>query len=224
MGTLIGLNNSRIAYIIPGYVQDSFSTSPQMGSQSIVQNLDSSYLAAGLAGLICGDTSSAPEFESAPITLKTLGALNDISYPIQTGDLTELEKNQLAGYGAFIFDLRGATIPVVRHALTTSQAGDPIAQELKVTVIADVLAKQLRTMLDASFIGTRNQGAPTYANIKAAVTSQLNSKVASGIIVSFRNLIVQQDPIEPRQINVSFQIIPALDCDWILITMGVSAY
>jgi len=209
---LTGLNSNLIAYLVPSIAKRTIMMASTLAEQQVT--MDGSYLAAAVSGVITG----RPD-EGEPITWKSVMGFDDISYPITTGDLLRNEKNMLAAKGAFILEKKGTAI-IIRHALTTSVT-TPVSQELKVTIIAHTLAKGIRTMLDMTIIGTRDRGGATDANIRAIVSFYLDRKVAIPSIQSYKNLSVNTNQFEARQKDVTFQIKPTFDVDWIYVKFGV---
>jgi muramidase (phage lysozyme) len=232
------MHTNRVAYIIPPVVTipiTEYGASNAAYSQyydpSTILNgttpststpvtaFDGSYLAAGLSGIITNPTTD----EAEPITHKQLsGPYSVIEYGTTSPVVLHSEEDYLAGHGTLVMDqdAPGSDIYVVQ-ALTTDMT-DPVTQELKVTRIADVLAKDLRVALNPS-VGIRNRGASTLAAISNVVNFVLNQKIQDNIIVSAKNLQVVVDPQEPRQIDISFQILPDLDVDWLYVSFGVSS-
>ena len=198
------INSPRILYITPSAVNVNIENDviPRSGM----------YAAAALAGIICNNNYTCGE----PITGKTLAdvSINDI--------FTREEKNQLASYGCLVLEgAEGTTIPKIRHALSTSTS-DYVKSEIKITKIKDVISSTLRLALDRAYINTRFVGAQTIAEMTSTVNTILSSFMANNDIISYSNLVIEQDVNYPNQVNVSFRIRPAVDINYILITFGVS--
>ena len=70
------------------------------------------------------------------------------------------------------------------------------------------------------FIG-KVQGDATYALMGAKVRSALSGLITEGIITDFTGLKVEQDKVDPRQINVFVRFAPAFPINYIFIDIEV---
>jgi hypothetical protein len=203
MSFIDAINEARIGYVVP--------SSASLGVSSITYPVGGPYIACAIAGIMCNPTYTSGE----PISGKTVARISEL------GDIyTRYQKNRMAGVGGLVVENNNGTYRV-RHALSTNTA-TAITSELKITKIKDYIAKTMRNSLDATYINTRNVGAETVQSIKASVRLLLEGVISIRDIVSYENITVAQDPTEPRQINVSFQIRPTWDINWILCSFGVT--
>jgi len=196
-------DSSRIAFIAPAGSKKTI-TSGQI-------TLTGPFIACALAGIICNPAYTSGE----PISGKALTGFDSVE-DIYTRRL----KNIMASEGVMVMEQVGARI-AVRHALSTD-VSTIVTSEFKITRIKDYIAKLMRNSLESIFINTRNVGAITLDSIKGVCTLLLDGVISLRDIVAYQNLTVVQSSIDPRQINVSFQIRPSWDVNWILVTFGVT--
>ena len=197
------INEARLCYMAPSVATINIG--------AFTYTVSGPYLAAAVAGLMCNPLYSAGE----PISGKTIARFSDLLDPY-----TRVQKNRIAAVGGFYIENNSGTFKV-RHALSTDNS-TAITSEIKITKIKDSIAKTLRNSLDATFINTRNVGAETISAITTSVRLLLDGVISIRDIVSYQNLSVVQNPSEPREIDVSFQIRPSWDVNWIFITFGVT--
>ena len=201
-------NIQACSYFRLGYVVPANAT---LALQYAEATVSGSYIAAAVAGVVCNPSYTAGE----PISGKSLTGFDSIA-----DVYTRYQKNRMASYGGMIIENQNGNF-VIRHALSTDTS-TVISSELKITRIEDSVAQTVSSALQAMFINTRNTGASTLSAISSATALILNQIVSIQDIVSYANLKVVQDPIDPRQIDVSFAIQPSFDVSWILITFGIS--
>ncbi len=171
-------------------------------------------LASAIAGIIANPNNNPGE----PISGKLIGG--DI---LEIGDrFTTKQKNRIAGKGITLVEKTGA-INRVRHFLSTDMSS-PITQELKITGIADYMARITISALTAIFVNTRNLGSETIANIEAVINLLSTAQIDNGVLTApgIQNMSITRNELEPRQIDVEFEILPVFDLNWIKITMGVT--
>jgi len=102
---------------------------------------------------------------------------------------------------------------------TTTNSGAPEEQELSVVFIRDSIAKTMRAAF-AGYIGSAES--PTLqGSLQARANGILASFIASGLISAFANLQVARDTVDPRQWNITVQILPVYPVNWIYIQIGV---
>ena len=178
----------------------------------VTETVDGSYLAASVAGIICNPNYTWGE----PISGKSVIPFDDIVDPF-----TRTEKNMMAGNGVMIIEKKGPGDFRIRHALTTNPS-TVAEQELKVTRIKDGLSKYMISSLESAFINTRNVGNETISNIKAFMKFLLSNVISRQDITEFSDPDVRVSPSDPRQINISFNVRPSYDVNYIKITFGVS--
>jgi archaellum component FlaG (FlaF/FlaG flagellin family) len=204
MSALLAKNEARIGFVVPS--EGTVTLTSDKNAQ-----VNGAYIATAIGGIICNPRVTSGE----PISGKTINGISNI-----TDYYTRTQKNQMASLGMFIVDNINGTAKI-RHALSTNMA-TAITSELKITRIKDVVSKTLRTNLEAAYINTRNVGSETLASIKSSVTLLLSGFLSTKDLVAFQNLNVVSQPGDPRQINVSVEIKPVFDVNWILISLSVT--
>jgi hypothetical protein len=195
--------SARVAYLVPSAGKKTLTAGQT--------TLFGPYIAAALAGIICNPAFTSGE----PISGKDLSGFDSVE------DIyTRYQKNRMASYGGLVIEQSGGRI-AVRHALSTDNS-TIVNSELKITRIKDYIAKLMRNSLEKIFINTRNLGGVTLSSVKGVCTLLLDGVVSLRDIVAYQNLTVVQSSVDPRQIDVSFQIRPTWDVNWILVTFGVT--
>lgn len=190
-----GLTPKRIVVINPG----ACKTTPN-GTQL---TLDGTYLAACFAGLL-----TSPLFDVATsMTYKTLSTVDAVITP----ELPRSEKNILTSMGVTIIELANATIRCRRSI--SADISNIAYEEPSITRAFDRVAQQMRASLENRFIGTKITGSTT-GQVVAASTTFLNNYVAQQIINDFTVPTAQQNPSEPRQIDITFSAKPVYPFLW----------
>lgn len=190
-----GLEPKRVEVINPGYALVTVK------DQQIT--VDGTYAAACLAGLKCN-----PVYDTAtPMTRKALSTIDSLLFP----DLLRSEKNILTGLGVTVLEHRGAIVTVRRSI--TADASSVASQEPSIVFSFDQLSSELREALENRFVGTKITGG-TKAAVEAATTTFLLRYVQDELIASFRNVRAEQNSVEPRQYDISFEALPIFPFLW----------
>lgn len=196
-----GINNARI-----GVVANPYARITGLGQ------LDGSYIAAAIAGIECNPDYDAGE----PISGKVL-LFDYIEDPYIRN-----EKRLMGGSGAIIAEKLGVDYKIL-HYLST-KVDDIIDSEFKVVKQTDDLKKTLRNTMEKVLINVRitNGG----KNIKAIADSFINlilgAKQEAGVISGYRNVTIEFDSTDTRQLNIGFEYLPTLDLNWIYVTFGAT--
>lgn len=174
--------------------------------------LDGQYLAACAAGRMAGN-----EYIAEPLTRKTLVGF-DIE---QSKRYTDIEERQLGEAGVAVVSGLNSGGRVV-NGFTTVNTGNAVEEEPSIVRIRDYTAFTTRTILENRFVGTVILS-ETFQQVEVATTQILKSLVAQELITAFANVRATRDSVEPRQVNVSFDIQPVFPLNWIRIdfTVGV---
>jgi hypothetical protein len=170
---------------------------------------DGFYIAAAAAGY-----ESADVIIQDPLTNKVISGFTILG----NKTFSTLTLTQLAAAGVCTLQPVSGGGNVV-WGITTSQSGFPEEQEISIVFIRDRVAKILRSGFQG-FIGTA-QDANTPAVLNTEAVLLLNSLVSQGLITAYSGLAVTQDPVDPRQWNVSVNVSPAYPINWIFITVNV---
>lgn len=172
--------------------------------------IDGQFLAACSAGLLAG-TTYIPE----PLTRKNLVGFdldNDQKFTVD-------QLNLLGDDGLTVVEPLASGGRVV-YGITTVQSGNAVEEEPSVVRIRDFVAQTTREVLENRFVGTVIDDR-TVPSVKTATNAILESLVAQRIITQFANLEARIDSVEPRQVNVSFDVAPVFPLNWIKIEFSI---
>lgn len=164
---------------------------------------DGCYAAAALAGAMC-----SPAVDTAtPMTRKALASIDELLFP----DLLRSEKNLLTSMGVTVLEHSGALV-VVRRSIT-ADASSVASQEPSIVFSLDQVASEMRQALENRFVGQKI-GNGTKAEVEAASTTFLLRFTAEELISSFRNVSATRNSVEPRQFDVSAEVLPIFPFLW----------
>lgn len=172
--------------------------------------LDGQYVAAAAAGKMAGN-----EYLAEPLTRKVLTGF-DIP---ANKKYTDIQERLLGEEGVSVVQALNAGGRVV-NGFTTVNTGNANEEEPSVVRIRDYTAKTVRELLENRFVGTVI-GPNTLPEIEETTRGILQSLISQVLITDFANITVRQDPVEPRQVNVAFDIQPAYPLNWIRIDFTV---
>lgn len=230
LGILEGIQGNTVAEVLAGDTEDllNYSVPDAFGDtyrcfyffpdQIVVQAgadqqiVDGFYLAAAASGWWSGQT-----YVANPLTNKVLSGFTILT----SRTYNELVLQQLAAAGVTTLD-QVAGGGLVNWGLTTTQSGFPEEQEQSIIFIRDTIAKALRAGF-AGFIGQPGTGNTT-ANMIARAQSLFKSFVSQQLITNYANIVVQQDPVEPRQWDITASVSPVYPINWIyaLVDIGTT--
>ena len=172
--------------------------------------IDGYFSAAALAGWLTGQLQI-----QVPPTAKTLVGF---SIP-DTRLLSPDELEQLTASGICTLQPAGASGGTIVFGITTSQSGYPEEQEISIVMIRDTISKLYRALFKP-FIG--QPAVPeTQTDLQLVASQGLDSFVSKGWITQWAGLTATQDPVEPRQWNVTAAVQPTYGIDWIYINFKV---
>lgn len=227
IGILEGIQGESVTDILAGNVEDlaNYSVSDAFGNtfrcvyfypdQIVVQAgtdnvlIDGFYIAAAAAGYCAADI----RIEN-PLTNKRLTGFTIL----RNKQFSPLVLDQLAQAGVTTLQPVQGGGRVV-WGITTTQSGFPEEQEISVVFIRDRLAKSLRSGF-AGFIGIPNKE-DVGIMLQTRAVILLNSFISQGLISQYRDLVVQVDSVDPRQINISVRVQPVYPINWIYIKVEV---
>lgn len=174
--------------------------------------LDGQYIGACAGGRLAGI-----EYLAEPLTRKTL-----IGFDIeQSKRYTDTEERLLGEEGVSVVAGLNSGGRVV-NGFTTVNTGNAVEEEPSVVRIRDYVAFVTRTILENRFVGTVIL-ADTTREAETVTIQILKSLQSQLLITAYANVRAVVDSIEPRQINVSFDIQPVFPLNWIRIdfTIGI---
>jgi hypothetical protein len=171
--------------------------------------LDGFYMAAAAGGFL-----SANQNVAIPLTNKSLtgfSILRDRVYNAQT-------LNSLGSVGATVLQpiVGGGRVLAGR---TTSQTGFVEDEEISIMFIRDRVKETLREVVKGYIGGVQNNA--TYTLIGAKVSSVMSGLISQGLITEFTGLKVEQDKVDPRQINIFVRFAPSFPINYIFIDIEV---
>lgn len=163
------------------------------------------------------------------VAVAALGLKNDPAEPLTnkviTGfkDLVELytesEMNLMAENGALILKQNGSIIKV-RHGITTSTI-DVNAAEITLIQIKDYVIDAARQVLGELYIGQKLK--PTIiSDIQSSLISILNQFKGQDVILGYGGISVKRSPLDPRQVDVKFEIEAIYPLNYIDISFSFS--
>lgn len=188
--------------------------------------LDGCFLAAAVAGLSSRFDVAEPWLRKPILGFRGLGKA-----------LTNQESNYLGASGVLVVGTRRSANPlnsavsasnvagqngalIVSIASTTCTTGTVDQVEPSVVQTKDYVGRTVRDILDEIYIGAKNI-IENRSNIEGTTRNILTNMVNSQIITDFRGLTVTTDPLEPRAVNVAFEILPVFPINYILVTFSL---
>jgi len=171
--------------------------------------LDGSFLAAAIAGLrINGNNDVA-----TPLLRQQL-------YPFTTAavNLLRTDKLELRDGGVTVVELQNGLVRITEDTTTDRSTIDN--QEFSVTEIVDFVATTCATLLNSIFIGVKILSNTT-SIVTATVQVLLNNLIALNILTDYQNVQVQVNPLDPRQIDISFEVAPVYGLRYISVTFSL---
>jgi hypothetical protein len=229
VGVIEGIQGDDAEEVLQGNVEDlqNFDVSVNFGTtframyfwpDEIIRSINGTnttihgfYAAAAAGGLLAGTANVA-----TPLTRKIL-----TGFTVPRSKLRRpIILNAMGAVGVSVIQ------PVVGggqilHGKTTVSSGDPLEEEPSVVFIRDTTAKSVRSSVQG-FIG-QPEDSTLAASITSSVVKTLQALVSQGLLSSFRNVSVARDQVEPRQWNVSVEVLPTLPVNWIFVDISVSS-
>lgn len=227
IGVLEGIQGDDVTEILAGNIEDladygvqnnygdSFRVFYFYPDQIVVQTgadrvqADGFFIAAAAAGYFSGR-----DLIQEPLTNKTLGGFtltrDKLFSPI-------IEENITAAGIALLRPLSGGGLVI--FGKTTTDSLLPEEEEMSVVFIRDRIAKDMRTAFNP-FIGKAET--PTFQQtLYARATAMMQSFLSRRLITDFKDLVVERDPVEPRQWNITVKVQPTFPVNWIFIRLGI---
>lgn len=226
IGILEGIQGDDPEEVLDGNVEDlvNFKLSDNYTSNrcvymypdSIVRNvagtnvaLHGFYMAAAAAGYL-----SSKQNVAIPLTNKTLSGFSLTRDKV----FRPIILNQLGAEGATVVQpvTGGGAVLAGR---TTSQSGYVEDEEISIIFIRDAVKRILRDSLKGYLGGV--QSPDTNNLVSARVNSIMSALVTQGLVTTYKNIRVEQDKVDPRQINVYLQFTPAYPINYVFIDIEV---
>jgi|15BtaG_2_1085339.scaffolds.fasta_scaffold00060_13 hypothetical protein len=226
IGIIEGIQGDDAEEILDGNVEDlvNFKLSDNYTSNrsvylfpdSIVRNVNGTnvnlhgfYQGAAAAGFL-----SAKQNVAIPLTDKPLSGFSITRDKVYSPTIL----NQLGGVGATVLQpiTGGGRVLAGR---TTSTSGFIEDEEISIIFIRDSVKRTLRSSLRPFIGGVQN--ADTNILMGGRVRTIMNGLIGQGLVTSFKNIRVEQDKVDPRQINVFLQFAPAYPINYVFIDIEV---
>jgi hypothetical protein len=170
------------------------------------------YMAAAASGRL-----SATQNVAIPLTYKTLSGFSILRDKL----LREVTLNALGNVGATV------VTPVtgggkVLAGRTTSNSGFVEDEEISVMFIRDRVKQVLRSSLKGFLGGVQDEN--TNVLVGARVRSIMAALASQGLVSSYKDIAVEKDKVDPRQINVFLRFSPAYPINYIFIDIEVGVF
>jgi hypothetical protein len=226
VGVLEGIQGDDPEEILSGSVEDltNYKLSDNFDSiravymypDKIVRNVSGTnielhgfYMAAAAAGWL-----SSKQNVAIPLTFKTLSGFTLTRDKV----FRQTILNSLGAEGATVVQpvTGGGQVLAGR---TTSQSGFVEDEEISIVFIRDTVKRTLRNSLKGFIGGVQSDD--TNNIVSARVNSIMSALVTQGLITQYGNIRVEQDKVDPRQINVFLRFTPAYPINYVFIDIEV---
>ncbi len=195
---------SRVTICAPGEVQRQVRS----GYSLTTYTFDGSVLAAAAAGKVCSFPNPAETITNKPIV--------GLSLLRQFG---KQDRRLLGANGVTAFYTKGSQV-VCSHWITPD-LDDPVSQEGCIREVEDLVKWQCVEILESRFVGALIT-ASMMAELEQTVVLILNELMELGVVRSFDNVTADVSSSDPRNLIVSFTILPAWPANWIDIKFTIS--
>ena len=226
IGILEGIQGDDPEEILDGNIEDlvNFKLSDNFTSNrcvffypdTIVRNVSGTnialhgfYMAAAAAGWL-----SAKQNVAIPLTNKALSGFSLTRDKVYRPVIL----NSLGNVGATVVQPVSGGGKVLAGR-TTSQSGYVEDEEISIIFIRDMVKRVLRNSLKGYIGGV--QSADTNNLVSARVNSIMSALVTQGLVTTYKNIRVETDKVDPRQINVYLQFSPAYPINYVFIDIEV---
>lgn len=171
------------------------------------------YLAAAWAGVL------ASLQRQVPLTKKNVSGFSGIPNTVFTL-MTVAYKNQLSSSGVAVTEQVSGGGLQMRHSVTTSTQ-TTTTRELSIIRAGDGMVSMIQNTLENSGLIGSAFTPSTLQNVKSLVQGALEALVASGMIIGYVNLGVQQASTNPLVVMVQFQYQPAYPLNYIVVQYAI---
>lgn len=204
-----GLDNERITYFANKKVTIQLTDADSQETTDVA--LSAIYACCALSGI-----EGNPEYGySEPMLRKTLPARITLS---TTQQMDPSERNYLCSNFLSAFDFNENTNLVYVFDIYTTDDTNVITETRSVRRVVDLLMTDLDNQLDI-YIGQKTQAAVA-SSAQVRVQSILSNYVSAEEIKDYKNVQASYDPNNPKQLNISFDIIPLFEIKWVHVTIG----
>jgi hypothetical protein len=207
--------SDRVSLIAPPSLGYTFQDS--VTAEDVRVELSSVFAGAALSG-IESNPSNTP---ATPLLRKQLPARIDIN----SFNYLRSELIMLASAGVLPLRSIDGGAPIVYDQLTTDVTSIE-KEERPIRRIKDFVRKGVRDVLDGRYIGTEILGASTLDNIQKTIQSTLDAYqgvvlVPGGDGLSYRNIRAVFNSVDPRQVDIRFEIGPIFTLKFITVVFSI---
>jgi len=200
------INSDRIWITAPPSV--GVTTRDVGTSQDVRLVVSSIYAGAAMAGVEAANDAATPLLRKrlpANVDANNFKYLNnEVVYFISTG------VNVLQQDASGVFVRESSTT-----AVSSIETVEPSVRRIK-----DVLRKTVRNTLNTRYIGGKLLKGGL-SNIESTTQAILTNFINSTLITAFRNISAKLDTVDPRKVNVSFEIAPVFPLRFVQVTFSI---
>ena len=187
------------------------------GPQAETVTVDGFYLAAAYAGLLSAQQAQVP------LTRKFPQGFVGMPATVRQA-LSKQVRDQLSEAGVAVTEMSRTNNLVVRHGVTTNFGGGVLKREISVVRARDALYNLIQETLDSAGLVGEPISAQTPIQVKGIVIGALETAQASGLFVSYQNVMVRQQVAptgDPTIIEVRFSYSPSYPLNYVLAQFSV---
>lgn len=204
-----GLDNERVTYFANKKVTIQLTDDESQEITPVA--LSAIYACCNLSGI-----EGNPEYSfSEPMLRKTLSSRITLEGNQQ---FDPSERNYLCSNFLSAFDFNENTNLVLVFDIYTCCDDNVITETRSVRRVVDLLMTDLDRQLDV-YIGQKTQ-ASVASSAQVRVQSILANYVSAEEIKDYRNVQSSYDPNNPKQLNISMDIVPLFEIKWVHVTIG----
>lgn len=204
-----GLDNERVTYFANKKVTIQLTDARTQETEDV--ELSAIYACCNLSGI-----EGNPEYTySEPMLRKTLSSRITLASNQQ---MDPSERNYYCSNFLSAFDFNENTNLVYVFDIYTTDDENAITETRSVRRVVDLLMTDLDRQLDI-YIGQKTQQSVA-SSAQVKMQSILANYVNAEEIKDFRNVQASYDPHNPKQLNISFDIVPVYEIKWVHVTIG----
>ena len=204
-----GLDNERVTYFANKKVTIQLTDAETQETENVA--LSAIYACCNLSGI-----EGNPEYTySEPMLRKTLSSRITLASDQQ---MDPSERNYYCSNFLSAFDFNENTNLVYVFDIYTTDDENAITETRSVRRVVDLLMTDLDRQLDI-YIGSKAQAAIAQS-AQVKVKFILENYVSAEEIKDFRNITSSYAENNPKQLNISFDIVPLYEIKWIHVTIG----
>lgn len=169
------------------------------------------YLAAAYAGILVGQPVQQP------LTRRIVSGFSGVSPDALQ---SVLERNILSGSGVAVAEVNRRNQLICRHGVSTSTLSFA-SQEISVVRARDRMMELISSALETSGIIGSAMTPETPSSAGSVVQGVLESLLARGVFVGYKDLTARQSQVDPTVIEVKFSYRPAFPVNYVVVNFTV---